>query len=139
MSQIERQQENKKDAKKEAGNHKKGRESREEFRGFVNFKPNQPEKDEFAKWLEDAAKVADDTEQLLDDGWKIGLARDKSEGVFVPTIARWDVGHPESGIILNCRTKDAVSGHLRVVFALIYVFEYRLSPHIAGTGGDDLF
>lgn len=139
MSSLERIQENKKNAKKTREQVKKQGSERANFRGFVNFKPTEEQKIAFKMWLSSAERPTLDTEELLSAGWKIGFARDKQDGIWVATIARWDAGHPEAGIILNCRTNDVLQGHLRVVFALTYVFEEELSSHIAGGGGDDLF
>lgn len=139
MATVERQAEEKKDAKKAREATKKAAAERADFRGFVNFKPTDAQKSAFREWLEHPEKPTIDTEELLDGGWKIGFARDKQDGIWVATIARWDVGHPEAGIILNCRTNDVLLGHLRVVYALAYVFEGDLSSHIAGGSGDDLF
>jgi len=139
MSQLERIVEDKKDAKKAKQQDKKVRQERAEFRGFVNYKPNNAEKAAFERWFEDKERVARETAELLDDRWKIGFARDNANGIYVPTIARWDAGHPESGIILNCRTKDVLLGHIRVVYALAHVYEFELSSHIASSTGEDVF
>lgn len=139
MAQVERIAEEKKDARRKRTEEKKEQNKRAEFRGFVNYKPAEAEKAAFKQWFSTEERRATDTTELLDDGWKIGFARDKSDGIYVVSIARWDAGHPEAGIILNCRTNDFLLGHLRVVFALVYVYEGHLSSYIAGGGGDDLF
>lgn len=139
MAAVERKLEEKKDAKKTRAESRKAAQERADFRGFVNFKPNDTQKASFKEWFAKEEAPTIDTEELLSDGWKIGFARDKSDGIWVATIARWDVGHPEAGIILNCRTNDVLLGHLRVVYALAYVYEGELSSHVAGEAGDDLF
>jgi hypothetical protein len=139
MAQVIRRVEEKRDAARAKKADKLASAGRADFRGFVNFKPNAEEKEGFKQWFSSSNRTLTDTEELLNDGWKISLAVDKAEGVYVASIARWDAGHPEAGIILNCRTADAVQGHLRVVFALVYVYEWRLSAHIAVPAGEDLF
>lgn len=139
MSAAERVQENKRDAKKAAAQQRKEDARRAEFVGFVNYKPNEAEKIEFEGWFKNTATAADDLAGVLRDGWKLGFTRDKADDIYVATIARWDSGHPSAGIILNCRTRDVLLGHLRVVFALVHVYEYDLSPYVARSNGDDLF
>lgn len=139
MAQVERKREEKRDAKKAKQAERKASDGRAGFRGFVNFKPNAQEKKEFSEWFAHEDRVETDTAELLDDGWKISFARDKEDGIFVVSIARWDVGHPEAGIILNCRTNDVLLGYTRIVYALAHVYRGALSAHLAGSNGDDLF
>lgn len=129
----------KRDAAKARSEEKKTKSAQAGFAGFVNFKPTAVEKEGLKAWLEDTERVETDTQAVVSDGWKLTLARDKNEGTFVASVARWDAGHESAGIILNCRTADVVGGHLRVVYALVYVYRENLIDYVTKPDEDSLF
>lgn len=110
---------------------------RTNLRGYINFKPDQVQKDSFNQWFAVDTNYRAAVVRVLDSGWKITVAADKKPGVFVGTVSTWASGHPSAGIILNTRGTDFVRCLAAVVWALEELYDYDLARHLTTVVGDD--
>jgi hypothetical protein len=107
-----------------------------DFSGFVNWKPKESERSAFETYCADPLRHSKVLHEILENGWKLTVAADRTPGVYVATVSCWDAGHPSGGIILNTRSKDPERSLLGVCFALTVVYDYELSDWVVG-GADD--
>lgn len=112
---------------------------RPSFRGYINFKPSDSEKEAFHKWSENELEVVKAVARVIDSGWRISLTSDRNPGVYVGAVSVWASGHPSAGIILNTRAKEVHSAMWAVVWALEELFDYDLSTQPVASGAEVLF
>lgn len=106
------------------------------FSGFVNWKPKETDRGAFENYCGNPLHHSKVLHEILENGWKLTVAADRTPGVYVATVSCWDVGHPSGGIILNTRSKDPERALLGVCYALTEVYDYELSEWVVG-GSDE--